>query len=843
MSFLKVVKGFLFLTTFFYFSLISKSYADEYCKSDDPKEVLETKFDRIYFDEANYKEAFICSEFGASLNHEAFLGWVGYFYYNGVGTEINLEKAYKHFNIASNNGSGYASWYMGRLFEHGIPEMNLKINHEKAFSYLKLSYEQNYSYALYSLARAYYYGLGVGVDYEQSFNYLDLASENLNNFGKSLLAKHYLLGRGVKQNIEEGVRLLEENIDDGYFVSSETLNILFGKGYLDRENRKTKSTFFYQYEREKYIDFGYKGEEHVEFISQLSMENKHLEVISYSKKIIDQFRKSLNTINNPITEEVCYAINKILYHHDLLEDDLMDDKYLFNLVEFAYQNDCGGVTVSNYAWFLIWSEDYKDYKKAFEMLVNDIKNNGGSWSVGQVATLYNNGWGVKENKFLAYILYQYKVLNTYETLSNSTWEQDNANELKELLGMDELKKANIAVAEINKDFNEVFKYLYNDMFYSDERIIVKKIENEFSKQSDISEFQKDILTEKSNVEKKLSSQVEDKNPPEIIIDDDIKIEGLVANINLTVIDESNIAALYIDGTPIIIDTNNIGKIIVQQTVFVGSDDKQVKIEAYDKWGFSTVQSILLNKVVESLNINYGDYYALIIGNNDYDYLPKLKTAINDAKKISTILSSTYNFKEVSLLEDATRKEILVALYDLKKKLSFKDNLFIYYAGHGEIDRQINEGYWQPVDALPELPTEWIDNNTITSIIGTMKAKHILIIADSCYSGLLTRSGNNILQNTFDNREILLQRLSNKKSRLVFTSGGKEPVQDGGGGNHSIFAKSLINVLENNINEITLTEIAQEVIPYVITNSDQTPEFAPIHKSGHDGGDFIFVPKN
>ena len=51
------------------------------------------------------------------------------------------------------------------------------------------------------------------------------------------------------------------------------------------------------------------------------------------------------------------------------------------------------------------------------------------------------------------------------------------------------------------------------------------------------------------------------------------------------------------------------------------------------------------------------------------------------------------------------------------------------------------------------------------------------------------------------------------------------------------------ILEENTKEITLTEITQTVIPYVISNSDQTPEFAPIHKSGHDGGDFIFVPKN
>ncbi len=843
MYLLKVVKVFLLLLTFFFFSLISKSYADEYCESNDPNQVLETKFNRIYFDEANYKEAFVCSELGTALNNKVFESWLGYFYYNGQGTDLNLEKAYNHFKNASDNGDGYASWYMGLIYSHGIPEMNLKISNEKSYSYYKLSFEQNYSYAASSLARIYYFGTGTNVDYKKSFNYLNLAPESLTNFGKNLLAKHYLLGRGVKQNIKEGVRLLEEAIENNHNASLETLNMLFGNDYMNKEKRKPQSAFFYMYERENFVNFGYKGLDYVQALSKLSREQKHLEVISLSKEIIDRYRDSINNINNPITEEVCYSINQLFFHEGQLEDPLMTDEYLFNLIELAYQNDCGDVSVSNYAWFLIWSDEYRDYQKAFEILANALKNAGGVWNMDDIADLYRNGWGLEENKYIAYILHQYKALNTYETLSTSTYDQEQADKLKKLLSAEELKKANVAISEINKDFNEIFKYIYNNISDSDEKIIVKKIDNEISEQSEISEFQKDILIEKSNVEKKLSSQVKDKDPPEIIIDNDITIEGLVANINLSVLDDSRIAALYIDGTPIIIESDNIGKITVNQTVFVGSQDKQVKIEAYDQWGLYTVQSILLNKVVESLNINYGDYYALIIGNNDYDYLPKLKTAINDANEISSILSSKYDFKEVILLENATRKEILVAMYDLKKKLSFKDNLFIYYAGHGEIDRQINEGYWQPVDALPELPTEWIDNNTITSVIGSMKAKHVLIIADSCYSGLLTRSGNNVLQNTFENREILLQRLTNKKSRLVFTSGGKEPVQDGGGGNHSIFAKSLINVLEENTKEITLTEITQKVIPYVITNSDQTPEFAPIHKSGHDGGDFIFVPKN
>ncbi|MBI3397674.1 MAG: caspase family protein, partial [Deltaproteobacteria bacterium] len=50
------------------------------------------------------------------------------------------------------------------------------------------------------------------------------------------------------------------------------------------------------------------------------------------------------------------------------------------------------------------------------------------------------------------------------------------------------------------------------------------------------------------------------------------------------------------------------------------------------------------------NINY---HALIIGSNNYKYLPKLKTAIADAKAVEDILKNKYGFK-TKLLIDATR---------------------------------------------------------------------------------------------------------------------------------------------------------------------------------------------
>ena len=88
---------------------------------------------------------------------------------------------------------------------------------------------------------------------------------------------------------------------------------------------------------------------------------------------------------------------------------------------------------------------------------------------------------------------------------------------------------------------------------------------------------------------------------------------------LNVKDEFDIAGLFIDGVPIVIAPENNGEVIVEQTIFVGSENKEIQIVAYDKWGNSKTKIIQLTKAVESFNINYGDYYALI-GNNECKYL-------------------------------------------------------------------------------------------------------------------------------------------------------------------------------------------------------------------------------
>lgn len=234
------------------------------------------------------------------------------------------------------------------------------------------------------------------------------------------------------------------------------------------------------------------------------------------------------------------------------------------------------------------------------------------------------------------------------------------------------------------------------------------------------------------------------------------------------------------------------------------------------------------------------YYALVIGNNNYQHLEKLDAAENDAEVIADVLKNKYGF-EVNLLINADYDTTVNSLFKITNELKSNDNLLIYYAGHGELDKAENRGYWLPVDASFEMRSKWISNQRIVDRIKATKAKHVLLVADSCFSGTLMRSGTN-LQNQEPIDDKYIERLKNKKTRLVITSGGNEPVVDSVGGDHSLFALKFIDTLKNNNTVINSQILFENIRRYVVANADQTPERAEVHKAGHDGGDFLFFPK-
>ena len=234
-------------------------------------------------------------------------------------------------------------------------------------------------------------------------------------------------------------------------------------------------------------------------------------------------------------------------------------------------------------------------------------------------------------------------------------------------------------------------------------------------------------------------------------------------------------------------------------------------------------------------------YALIIGNDTYEFMPDLKTAVKDATAVAETLIERYAFDRdrVRLLIDASRGTTLRALSELRRELGADDRLLLYYAGHGQIDANTDEGFWLPVDAVPDEDFTWIANDDVRRYLRGMPAKHILVVADSCFSGSLTRAAPDLRDIPKDR---FFTEIDSNVSRKVISSGGTEPVADSGTGGHSVFAYYFLKALRSNDKPyITAFELFNGLARAVTNNSNQKPEFGTISATGDEGGgDFTFI---
>lgn len=248
-------------------------------------------------------------------------------------------------------------------------------------------------------------------------------------------------------------------------------------------------------------------------------------------------------------------------------------------------------------------------------------------------------------------------------------------------------------------------------------------------------------------------------------------------------------------------------------------------------------------------LNFGRYYALVIGNQHYTSMEDLQTPLRDAERAAKVLADKYGFT-VQVLEDANDISMLRAINDLNSVLQPEDNVLIYYAGHGTRlqSGQTESGYWLPVNAdPPPKDTYWVPNEQITGHLGRLKAKRVLVVADSCYAGLLSTDPGYMF---FDSKvgytkDYLTYKLA-KRSRMLLSSGGDQPVLDTGGGVHSVFARAFLDELESNRQILSTPELfirlQQRVEASAAQNEFvQTPQFKSIKGAGHELGDFFFVP--
>lgn len=250
---------------------------------------------------------------------------------------------------------------------------------------------------------------------------------------------------------------------------------------------------------------------------------------------------------------------------------------------------------------------------------------------------------------------------------------------------------------------------------------------------------------------------------------------------------------------------------------------------------------LVEKAPQVEQVQMGEFWALLIGIDDYDHWPKLTTPVNDTRVLERTLVTRYGFSSDRIKSltnrQATREGILEGLEWLINGAGEHDNVLIYYAGHGEEDKVT--GYWVPVEAKRDKKGAYVSNSTIRDYVGTMRAKHVYLVADSCFSGSLFAGATRSKPATINGR--YYQEVYNRLSRQGLTSGGNEPVSDAGYDGHSVFAYYLLKALRENTEPyLTASALFDRIAVPVANNSKQTPISRPIRDVRDEGGEFLFA---
>ena len=251
-------------------------------------------------------------------------------------------------------------------------------------------------------------------------------------------------------------------------------------------------------------------------------------------------------------------------------------------------------------------------------------------------------------------------------------------------------------------------------------------------------------------------------------------------------------------------------------------------------GFVNIESLMeknVNRTNHLLGIAIDDY-------ENHPSIPNLNNAVKDVEDFIQLMKSKFTFKEENIdflkNENATGQGILDRIDKFSDELTENDNLIIYFSGHGTMHPKHEKGYWIPYEGKAGNYFSYLSNADIKNHLGTIKAHHIFLIVDSCFSGTLFTRGID------DN----LKKLEKNPSRWGLTSGQKQIVSDGEPGKNSPFAEALLNYLRNATQPICVQELCLNVVKRI--NSalpNQTPSGKPIELINGIAGQFIFRLKN
>lgn len=206
-------------------------------------------------------------------------------------------------------------------------------------------------------------------------------------------------------------------------------------------------------------------------------------------------------------------------------------------------------------------------------------------------------------------------------------------------------------------------------------------------------------------------------------------------------------------------------------------------------------------------------YALVIGNQNYRFVPNVPYALHDARTFADYCKITLGIpaEQIHICEDATKEMILGDEMEWLNSISArgKKNLIIYYAGHGVPDpKENNKAYILPTDVRGTRPQSGIALNDLYASIGDMGFKQSTLFLDACFSGI--NRDNESVNEGMRGVEIEAEEATLGSGNVVVFSAaqGNETAQGFLEQGHGLFTYYLLRELQyngGNINYGTLSD--------------------------------------
>ena len=339
-------------------------------------------------------------------------------------------------------------------------------------------------------------------------------------------------------------------------------------------------------------------------------------------------------------------------------------------------------------------------------------------------------------------------------------------------------------------------------------------------------------------EQRLREMERDQAGPEIHVVDSVEEVRGEAVISGRISDDSVIDLVRIEGDWVELAEDGS----FTATVKVDPSVTSVHLLALDQYGNSSEKRINVVRMAEAAPKEIvpvavrGVSYALLIGNSEYQHWRDLDTPRFDVESVGTTLQGIYNFNIRKVMVDSSHDDMLKALNELRDQVKPDDSLLIYYSGHGVLHK--GKGYWVPADGYLDDPAKWIPNVDINRALRRIPARHVIVVADSCYSGTLAQE-KIVLREDKD---------ASLRSRTAMSAGSGdevvlEPVLAEGEKDNSVFAKKFIKVLEENHATMKGGNDIFQQVKSLLKLYPQHPQYGALAEVGHEiGGDFYFIRK-